>query len=62
LRAWNADTTVFKSLGARLLRNPIAGCCARAASGHAVAAVARQRNEPVPPHFEHGASSLPWRP
>jgi hypothetical protein len=56
---------VFKSLGARLLRNPItgiAGCCARAASGHAVAAVARQRNEPAPPHFEHGASSLPWRP
>jgi hypothetical protein len=43
LRAWNADTTVFKSLGARLLRNPItgiAGCCASAASGHAVAAVA----------------------
>jgi hypothetical protein len=39
--SWNADTTVFKSLGARLLRNPmtgIAGCCARTASGHAVAA------------------------
>src|SRR6516164_11175999 len=43
--SWNGGTTRFKSLDARLLRNPITGracCCARAASGHAAAAPPRR--------------------
>ena len=34
-----------------------AGCCARAASGHAIAAPPSSADELPPPHAEHGAPS-----
>jgi len=51
---------MFKSLGARLLRNPItgsAGCCARAASGHAAAPPSSAMNSR---RFMPGIGLLPW--